>query len=224
MNDPSPPDPVATAGGNHGATLGEQRFVALQTAADIWGALLYSPVQIEVGATFAPLQCAPAGALLGHGGAGSSHRDFPGAPLPDTWYVAALANSKALSDLEPGLSDIYVQFSRDTVPDEFLCPHLAVFYYGTDGNLPVGYVDFINVALHEIGHGLGFAAHLDRQTGAKLLGFYGSYDRFLTLESTGQKATQMTDAERFDAVFSLGSQWSAGTGLVREASLVEIGC
>lgn len=31
MNDPSPPDPVA-AGGNHGATLGEQRFVTLQTA------------------------------------------------------------------------------------------------------------------------------------------------------------------------------------------------
>ena len=33
-----------------------------------------------------------------------------------------------------------------------------VWYYGTDGNTPPGQYDFVTVALHEIGHGLGFSS------------------------------------------------------------------
>ena len=40
FNDPSPADPASTAGGNNGATLGAQRLVAFQRAANIWGSFL----------------------------------------------------------------------------------------------------------------------------------------------------------------------------------------
>src|SRR5437870_889424 len=52
FNDPTP---VAPIGGNIGATLGTQRLIAFQRAADIWGALLSSAVTIRVNATFDPL-------------------------------------------------------------------------------------------------------------------------------------------------------------------------
>ena len=57
FNDTSPPDAASTAGGNTGVTLGEQRFVAFQYAADRWGSMLDSSVEIRVGANFDPLSC-----------------------------------------------------------------------------------------------------------------------------------------------------------------------
>jgi hypothetical protein len=49
FNDPTPVSPV---GGNSGTTLGAQRLNAFQFAANLWGALLNSPVEIRVGANF----------------------------------------------------------------------------------------------------------------------------------------------------------------------------
>src|SRR5262245_43954694 len=57
FNDPGPPDAASTAGGNNGATIGAQRLNALQFAANIWGALLESPVEITIDAQFATLAC-----------------------------------------------------------------------------------------------------------------------------------------------------------------------
>ena len=54
FNDTTPAVPV---GGNTGTTRGEQRLIAFQYAADLWGGILDSVVPIRVSAGFASLTC-----------------------------------------------------------------------------------------------------------------------------------------------------------------------
>src|SRR6476659_6660381 len=56
---------VAPVGGNPGTTLGEQRLNAFQYAADIWGNILDSDIEIVIGASFSALSCDSSGAILG---------------------------------------------------------------------------------------------------------------------------------------------------------------
>src|SRR5687767_8328462 len=58
FNDPTPAVPV---GGNTGTTVGQQRLIAFQHAADIWAARLDSAVEISVLSTFEPLTCTATG-------------------------------------------------------------------------------------------------------------------------------------------------------------------
>ena len=94
FNDPTPAAPI---GGNNGATLGDQRLIAFQHAADIWGATLDSDVVIRIQASFNPL----AVGVLGSAGALTASRDFAARgcflalEFPATWYGAALANKRA---------------------------------------------------------------------------------------------------------------------------------
>lgn len=112
--------------------------------AGIWESLLVSPVPIVVRAEWS--SNLPPGAL---GGAGPNDvfNDFPSAPVADTLYPIALANSLAGEDLLPDVDDFDI---------------IAVFsstfnwYYGTDGNTPVDKYDLASVVLHEFAHGLGF--------------------------------------------------------------------
>ena len=90
FNDPSPRSPV---GGNSGTTLGQQRLIALQHAANIWGALLTSNTQIVIGATWDNLPCEDNGGTLASAGSHSGIRNFPGAGFSNTWYSLALANA-----------------------------------------------------------------------------------------------------------------------------------
>ena len=107
--------PRAPVGGNKGKTLGEQRLIAFQYAADIWGETLDSNVTIRIQAAFNPL----GPGVLGSAGAISVARDFggigqfPGAEFPATWYGAALANKRAGIDLDPAGNDINAQFSSN---------------------------------------------------------------------------------------------------------------
>ena len=79
FNDPTPAAPV---GGNPGTTVGAQRLNVFQHAANIWGGLLTSPVQIFVNAQFNPLTCTPTQAVLGSAGTTFIFRDFTGAEFP----------------------------------------------------------------------------------------------------------------------------------------------
>ena len=79
FNDPTPvANPV---GGNTGTTLGAQRLIAFQAAADIWGATLTSTQAITILATFEPLTCSATSAVLGSAGAIAIWSDFPGADV-----------------------------------------------------------------------------------------------------------------------------------------------
>src|SRR5262245_50994462 len=74
FNDPTPAAPV---GGNPGTTIGQQRLIAFQAAADIWGAILDSNVTIKILAQFQPLNCTAQGATLGSAGTIFIWSNFP---------------------------------------------------------------------------------------------------------------------------------------------------
>lgn len=114
--------------------------VAIDHAAGIWGGILTSPVDIKVRVTWFPLGASTLGVTFPNG-----RRDFAGAPLPLTWYATALANSIAGMELNPGESDMDVYLNSG-----------ADWYLGLDGLPPAGQHDLVSVALHEMGHGLGF--------------------------------------------------------------------
>ena len=92
FNDTTPAAPI---GGNTGTTLGAQRLIAFTYAANLWGATLTSNQPIIINAQFSPLSCTAVAATLGSAGATSIFRNFPNAPLANTWYSYALANKLA---------------------------------------------------------------------------------------------------------------------------------
>jgi PA domain-containing protein len=177
FNDPTP---VAPVGGNTGTTIGQQRLNVFQYAADVWGSMLNSNVEIIVVASFDPL----GPNVLGQAGATSAFRDFPAVIFPDTWYASALADRLVGVDLNPGAADIVAQFSSD-----------FPFYLGLDNNHGAAN-DLATVVLHELGHGLGFANFVTDATGQNLKGHTDVYSHFTLDETTGLHWSDMQQFER----------------------------
>lgn len=126
---------------------------AIEHAAAIWGGILVSDVPIKVTVQWLAMGGNALGVTFPNG-----RKDFASAPVPATWYATALANSIAGTELNPGEDDINVYLNASTN-----------WYYGTDGNTPAGQYDLVSVALHEIGHGIGFVGL------AKKVGSEGSF-------------------------------------------------
>ena len=120
--------------------------IAFQRAVDIWSAIITSPVTIRIDARWQPL----ASGVLGGASAVSIWREFPNAPLPNTWYVDALADALAGSDRNPDGFDINAVFNST----------FSNWYFGTDGNPGAAEFDLVTVVLHEIGHGLGMTGSM----------------------------------------------------------------
>jgi hypothetical protein len=197
FNDPTP---VAPVGGNPGVTLGEQRLNAFQEAANIWGELLDSSVEIHVLAFFNPLTCTATSAVLGSAGALTVDIDFPGALIPNTWYSQALANRLAGVDrgvdevTGENIPDIQAQFNSNLNGNP-ACLGGQGWYLGFDNNFGTN-IDLITVLLHEFGHGLGFQTFANRATGALFLGSPDAYLLNLFDNTTDKFWDEMTDAER----------------------------
>ncbi len=202
FNDPNPANAASTAGGNSGGTLGAQRLIAFQYAANIWASLLSSPIEIKIDANLDPLTCSATSATLGAAGARTVHRDFAGAPLPNTWYPQALANSLAAMDIDAGTSDIRAIFNSVIGTT---CVFPLVWYYGLDGTPPAGSLDFVSVVLHELGHGLGFQSFVDLASGTKLIGLDDVFSLNLENHSNSKRYPEMTDAERVNASRNSGN-------------------
>jgi hypothetical protein len=190
FNDPTPAAPV---GGNPGTTVGQQRLNVFQQAAAIWDAILRSPVEIRVQASFDPLSCTATSAVLGSAGPNTVESDFAGATFPATWYVTAEANRITGTDLEPGFDDIVAQFNSNI--GAVGCLTGRSWYYGYDGNEGTG-IDLLPVLLHEFGHGLGFLSTTDATTGVYFAGQPSIFDRFLLDDVTHKHWHEMTAAER----------------------------
>ncbi len=211
FNDPTPATPV---GGNSGTTIGDQRLNAFKEAAAIWGRLIDSPVEIVIDATWQALSCTDTGATLGSAGPVQFFADFDGAPLPNTWYPSALANKYAGRDLDPSKSDIVARFNLSLGTST--CNSLK-WYYGLDGNHGDD-EDLVVVLLHEFAHGLGFSGSTSSSTGA-LLGGRATFFENNTLDlTTGQRWTQLTDAQRLTSATNTGNLVWAG-GAVKAAAL-----
>jgi PA domain len=199
FNDPTPAAPL---GGNPGTTVGQQRLIAFQYAADVWGSILDSPVTIYIQASFSPLACTATSATLGSAGALQVFGDFPNAEVQDTWYHVALANKLAGADLAPGpngtsADDIIALFNSDLGKPN--CLTGTGWYYGLDANHGAN-IDLVTVLLHEFGHGLGFSGFFNKSTGTLLAGFPDIYSQY-TYDTTINKFwPAMTNAERATAV------------------------
>ncbi|HEX5306713.1 MAG TPA: serine protease, partial [Dyella sp.] len=168
LDDPTPAMPV---GGNPGTTRGEQAQIVFKFAADIWGAVLQSDVPVTVSASFAKLSCtANAGTL---GSAGTTNIFSFAAPAPqgavaDTWYHSALFDALAHEDAGNGAADIRARFNGALGSTG--CLEGASWYFGLDGKQPAGSIDFLNVVLHAMAHGLGFSGFGSLTTGQPLQG------------------------------------------------------
>lgn len=205
FNDPTPLAPV---GGNAGTTLGQQRLIAFQHAADIWASTIDSSVPIRVGASFVPLSCTESSAVLGSAGANDIFADFPGAPRPNTWYPSALASKLAgMDQASPDEPHIRARFNSrlGLFPD---CLPGSSFYLGLD-NKHGDLIDLVAVLLHEMGHGLGFQTFTDAETGEQVENKPSVWDHFLIDNRSNKLWANMSNAERkASAVSGDGLSWN----------------
>ena len=196
FNDPTPAAPV---GGNNGTTLGQQRLIAFQSAATIWGDTLASNVEIKILATFEPLACTASTAVLGSAGTififsdFPSNPPFPGPEFPLTWYHSALAKKRAGFDLNPGQPDIRARFNVSLGAPG--CLTGTFWYLGLDNNHSNN-IDLVTVLLHEFAHGLGFSQFASVTDGSEIFGQTDVYGRLLLDKTVSKTWDQMTDAER----------------------------
>ena len=156
---------------------------ALRFAADVWASFLQSPIPIQVDVDW--LEEAEPN-LLASAGPATLIRDFIGA-RPGVWYPIALAEALSRRHLnEPSAADINIVVNSR-----------ANWYYGTDARPGSGKSDLVTVAMHELGHGLGFISSTDTIRGVELLiGYSGRfvvYDLFL---QTGS-GLDLTDPDIF---------------------------
>jgi hypothetical protein len=201
LNDPTP---MAPAGSNPGTTVGLQRQIVYLFAADLWGAVVQSKVDINVYASFAPLSCDATSGVLGSAGANYIMYNFPGVD-PNVLYPEALGDAIAGEDLRANDPDIPTSADPGDIVSQFNanlgspgCMETSGWYYGLDGNTPPGKINFLNVVMHEVGHGLGVSGFLNKSTGALLAGFPDVYTRIAYDNVSNRRftATGMTNATR----------------------------
>lgn len=191
LNDPTPVQPV---GGNVGTTLGAQRRIVFEEAGRILGQYLVSAVPIRVSVQFQQLGAGGFFVTLAFASAEDYEANFPNAPRANTLYPVALANSIAGTDLQPSRNDISV------VANASIDISGGGFYYGLDSNAPRSQTDLLDVAIHEICHGLGFATPTSSSTGAFLNGQPDIYAVFLKNTLTGRTYPEMSsNLERAEA-------------------------
>ena len=117
-------------------------MTAFNAAAAIWANTLKSTVPVTINACWSDLSSPT---TLGYSGGQPLHRDM-GFPKENTWYTSSLANSIAGHDIDSGSVDMNIT-----------CNSGVTWYYGADGNPPVGQFDLVTVAARQIGHGLNFS-------------------------------------------------------------------
>jgi hypothetical protein len=172
-------------------TFPAQAQTAYLYAVNIWSNYLSSSIPIQISACWRDLGSAN---ILGSAGPAYIVRNFLHAPLSETYYPLALANSLAGSDLISGGYEISSNFNSI----------FSGWYFGTDGDTPSNQWDFTSVVLHEIGHGLGFSGGA-RVSGGSLY-FVAPpyiYDRFT--ENTGGTSLLSLDPASLTAALTSGT-------------------
>ncbi len=183
-----------------GAQANPEAMAAFEYALDIWATQIVSSVPIKVSAEFANL----GPGVLASAGPSYNVRDFPGAPEPGTLYPAALANAIAGEALFPDEEfDLVVNLGTG-----------IQWYFGLDGNTPAGQYDFVTVALHEAGHGLGFTTVRGYSAGTGTLrsnGFPSIFAVFIE-DGDGNRLLDFPDpSTQLGSAFTGGDLFMGGT-------------
>lgn len=213
---------AAPVGGNTGTTIGQQRLIAFQYAADVWGQRVASSVPIRVNAQFSSLSCNVNSAILGSAGPNTVFNNFSGAPRANTYYVAALANAITGADQDPAGADIDAEFNKDIGGPSCLAG--TGWYLGLDGKNPLGTIDFVSVLIHEMGHGLGFLSLTDDSTGTKFGGIDDAY--MVNLEGHGVSPADwpsMSNAQRQASAISVSNLHWTGANVQAAANYLTAG-
>lgn len=192
--------PFAGAPGNDATTLGQARRNVIEAALEVWGAVLGSPVNIDVLVDYEDQTCGDDGVTLA--GATSlfqfSSTEVGALPRAGVLYPGPLAEALAGEDLTGPVSanggDIFVTVNRAV--DEGCAGAGTGYYYGLDGNEGQGQFDFLPVILHEIGHGLGFQNFTNELSGVQRRGIPSVYDLFTFDRTLGKSWAEMTVQER----------------------------
>jgi hypothetical protein len=198
-------------------TLGASRKAAFEHALGIWGSLItntYAGETVVVNAQFNPLGGSAGSAPLGSAGAAGLHQNF-GSPIghpsyiTGTWFGSALANHVSGSDQGGATVEINATFNTDV--DNSTVLGETNWYYGTNAS-PGSHIDFVSVALHEVGHGLDFSASITN-TGAHLNTQPRMYSRFLELGDGTDLWNMGSDSQRLAAATSNDVFWNGAAGI-----------
>ena len=201
FNDNTPVDPVP---GNPATTLGEQRRAVFDAAIDIWASRLDSNAAIRVETLFEDLGCGES-TTLGFGGSVGLSRNFFNAPLEDTNYPLSLAAALRGQIYSTFESEIRVRFNF-RIDSEECSENVEGYWYGLDPLTPpaLSTASFLELVLHELGHGLGFQSLTDRDDRT----FFGDppapdvMSSFIFGIAQDQSWTEMTASQRVQTATS----------------------
>ncbi len=126
--------------------------------------------------------------VLGSCGPTAFFENFEAAPLNDRYYPVALVEKLQGEEItDASYPDMIAQFNSDN----------ENWYFGVNGNTPIGKYDFVSVVLHEIAHGLGFTGFFYEQdelgTYGDILPYPGIFDEFVVTGS----GSQLVDVAEF---------------------------
>ncbi|MDC0949075.1 leishmanolysin-related zinc metalloendopeptidase [Gammaproteobacteria bacterium] len=188
LNDTTAANPVS---GNTGTTIGAQRINVFQAAADWWNARLNVLAVVEVEANFDPLACSVSSGVLGSAGA-----LWYAKPQSDSAYsVAALYNQIVGADYDSASAEIGAVFNSEV--GSSTCLSSLSWWYGIDAAAPSGTISLFDTALHEIGHGLGFASTMQQNGTFPLTsGFPDRFTEKLYSISNTSFLTALTSVQR----------------------------
>jgi len=217
LNDPTS---VSAVPGNSATTLGAQYLNVFQAAADYWEDRLDSNVNIRATAQLDLLTCTASSAVLGSAGPTNAFRNFLNAPLPNTFYTVAQANSLAGFDLDGANDDISMRFNNGI--GNVNCLSGLSWWLGIDSPAPSGTISFYDTILHELAHGLGFLTFVN-QSGSKLSGRDDTYMVNLFDRSFNKSWPDMSNAERAVSSINTGNLIWSGEQVTQNSSYLASG-
>ncbi len=203
---------------------GANREAVFVAAAQVWADILVSPVSIVIDAQFSSsLYCVSNSATLGSAGPLSTYFSSGAESFglqSNVWYPTALINAHYGSDYFPSNADIDATFNADIGDAD--CLSGSGWYYGMDGNTPSGFIDFYEVVLHELGHGLGILS-LVNSDGSYSGGVVDIFSTFLRDQDSATDWTAMNNSQRGASLLDTGNLVWNGAGVTSLAGDLSAG-